>query len=287
MKDRDFAYFIAPSVVAMFLLMVIPFGTAIWLGFHFITFRNIEAPEFVGLANYIEVLTDPSFWDAVRFTMVFIGVVVPMHIIIGFCVALLIDQTRRTRGLYIAGSLLPFIVTPVVGTLMFRQIFDRNGLYPYLLSQIGIDINFFASGELVRMLILFHGVWYITPFALITLFAGLQTVPKEPLEAAIVDGANWLQRLWHVVIPHLRSLFLFVSLISIMDAYRIFDSVFVLSKQNPSYNAETIMYYTYTTALSFQRLGKANAMAVLTVVGIFFVLIPFLFITYRQQIAER
>lgn len=287
MKRETFAYFIAPSVVAMVLLMIVPLVTAIWLGFHFITFRNVNAPEFVGLANYVEVLTDPDFWDAMAFTMIFIIVVVPLHILIGFVIALLLDQTHYSRAFYISGSLMPFIVTPVVGTLMFRQIFDRGGLYPYLLEQIGWDVNFFISGAFVRGLILFHGVWYITPFAMITLFAGLQTVPKEPLEAAIVDGANWFQRLWHVVIPHLRSLLLFIALISIMDAYRIFDSVFVLSKQNPAYNAETIMYYTYQTALSFQRLGKANAMAVITVIGIFVVLIPFLIITYRQQVAER
>lgn len=287
MKRDTFLIFAAPSVVLMTLLMVIPFGTAIYLGFFNITFRSINDPQYVAWRNYREVLTDPGFWEAALFTLIFIVVVVPLHIIVGFAIALLIDQTNRSRGFYIAGSLLPYIVTPVVGTLMFRQIFDRNGLYPYLLEQIGFDINFFISGDMVRALILFHGVWYITPFALITLFAGLQTVPKEPLEAAYVDGANWWERMWFVVVPHLRSLLLFVTLISTMDAYRIFDSVFILSRDNPRYNAETIMYYTYNTALGVGRLGKANAMAVITVLGIFFILIPFLIVTYRQQVEER
>ncbi|MEO0565547.1 MAG: sugar ABC transporter permease, partial [Chloroflexota bacterium] len=196
MTRRTFLTFTAPSVVIMTLLMVIPFATAIWLGFYNITFRSINNPQFVGWANYQEVLTDGGFWQAAGFTAIFIMVVVPMHIIVGFVIALLIDQTNRSRGFYIAGSLLPFIVTPVVGTLMFRQIFDRNGLYPYLLELMGYDVNFFINGTWVRALILFHGVWYMTPFAMITLFAGLQTVPKEPLEAAIVDGATWLERMW-------------------------------------------------------------------------------------------
>jgi ABC-type sugar transport system permease subunit len=139
----------------------------------------------------------------------------------------------------------------------------------------------------VPRLIMLHGIWYVTPFAMIVLFAGLQTLPKEPMEAATVDGANWFQKIWHVVIPHLRSLFIFIALISIMDAYRVFDSIFVLTKQNPIFDAETIMYYNFQVALSYGRLGKANAMSILTVIGIFIVLIPFLVMTYREQVEER
>ena len=215
-------------------------------------------------------------------------VTVPLQILIGLGVALLLDQVRAFRGIYIAATLLPFVVTPVVGTLVFRQTFDRYGIYPYILEQLfGLDINFFTIGN-ITWLVFFHAIWYVTPFAIITLFAGLQTVPQEPLEAAKVDGASWLMRLRHVVLPHLRSLFLFIALISIMDAYRVFDSIFVLTKQNPVYNhIETLMYYNYQVAVTFQRLGRANAMSVLTVLGVFFILIPFLIVSYREQVEER
>lgn len=287
MKRNQFFFFVGPSLVIMVLLMIVPLVTAIWLGFHRVTFTNISSPEFVGLENYVTVLTDARFWKSVRFTALYILVTVPGHMVLGFLVALLLDQVTRLRGLYMAGALLPFIVTPVVGTLMFRLTFERGGLYSFWASQL-LDqrVNFFASGETVRFLILFHGVWYITPFAMIVLFAGLQTLPKEPLEAAKVDGANVLQRMRYVILPHLRSLFLFIALISIMDAYRMFDSVFVLTKQNPIYEAETIMYYNYIMAVPDQQLGRANAMSILTVLGIFVVLIPFLYITYRQQMEE-
>ncbi len=288
MKRNQFFIFIAPSVIIMLLLMVLPLATAIWLGFHRMTFSNINNPEFIGLQNYVELLADQRFWNSVVFTVQYILATVPAHIVLGLIIALLLDQVRYLRGLYIAGALLPFIVTPVVGTLMFRLAFERGGLYTYLLSELtGTRVNFFLNEGTVKGLIIFHGIWYITPFAMIVLFAGLQTLPKEPVEAAMVDGASWFQRLRHVVIPHLGPLFVFISLISIMDAYRIFDSIFVLTKQNPIYNAETIMYYNYQVALSFQQLGKANAMSILTVIGIFVVLIPFLYITYRQQTEER
>lgn len=288
MTRRQFTFFVAPSVIMMVLLMIVPLFASIWLGMHYITFRNVTEPVWSGLDNYIYMLNDAEFWGALRFTLIYIVVTVPTHILLGLGVALLLDQVRSFRGVYIAGTLLPFIVTPVVGTLVFRQIFDRYGLYPYLLNNLfGIDFSFFAPSN-IMLLVFMHAIWYMTPFAVITLFAGLQTVPEEPLEAALVDGATWFQRLWYVVLPHLRTLFIFIALVSIMDGYRVFDSIFVLTKQNPIYTEiRTLMYYNYQVAVQFQNLGRANAMSVLTVIGIFVILIPFLYMTYKQQMERR
>ena len=286
MSRRDFFWFVGPSVVIMVLLMIIPFAMAIWLGFNFITFDNISDPQWVGLENYQFLLEDSRFWGSLGSTLLYIVITVPFQLVLGFIVALLLDQIKFGRAVYVACALLPFIVTPVVGTYLFRQIYDTYGLYPYLLELMGIDFNFFSTSNIVFS-IMAHGIWYVTPFSIIVLFAGLQTVPEEPLEAAVVDGAKWHERIRFVVIPHLRSLFLFISLISIMDAYRVFDSIFVLTKQNPIYQFETLMYYNFRIAINFQRLGRANAMSVLTVVGVVIVLIPFLYYTYKQQTEER
>lgn len=287
MSRQTFLRFVAPSTILMLLLMVLPLFTSIWLGFHFITYRNLHDPQWIGWANYREVLTDPAFWESFRFTMLYVVTIVPAQIVLGFIVAMLLDQIEgRIRGVYIAASLLPFIVTPVVGALVFRHLFDPNGPYTYLLKTL-FHYKLTMNSATVRALIILHGIWYTTPWAMIVLFAGLQTLPQEPMEAATVDGANWIQKIWYVVLPHLRSLFVFISLISIMDAYRVFDSIYVLTKQNPLYKADTIMYYNFKMAISYQDLGKANAIAVLTIIGIMIILIPFLISTYRQQVEER
>ncbi len=287
MKRKVFYQFSAPSNILMLLLMVFPLVMAIWLGLNFLTFRNINDPQFIGLRNYAEVLTDPRFWQAFQFTMLFIAITVPAQMLIGFLIALLLDQTSTwLRGIYLSAFLLPFIVVPVVGTLMFRQLFEPSGLMAWFFREI-IGQRFIFDEFSVKTLIIVHGIWYVTPFAIITLFAGLQTLPQDLLEAASIDGATWLQKIRHVVIPHLQSLFVLIALISIMDAYRVFDSVFVMTEQNPIYKADTIMVYNFDVALSVQRLGKANAMAVLTVVGILVVLIPFLYRTYKEQTEER
>ena len=286
MKHKTFAAFISPSLILMVLLMIIPLITAIVLGLHFISFSNLNDPVFVGLRNYTEVLTDSEFWRAFRFTMLYIITVVPGQIILGFCIAMLLDQIGGGgRGIIIAISLIPFIITPVVGTLMYRIMFDRGGLYWFLLDQ-WFGYKFIMNNLTVRLLIIMHGLWYTTPYAMITFFSGLQTLPHTTLEAAIVDGANPVQRMWHVIIPHLRPLLLFVALMSIMDAYRIFDSILVITKQNPMFRADSLMYYNFKVALSFNLLGKANAMSIITVIGILFVLTPFLIITYRQQMEK-
>ena len=285
MKRATFTFFVGPSVFIMLALMTLPLLASILLGMHFITFRNLDEPIWVGLRNYEEVLGDAEFWDSLEFTLLFILAVVPARIVLGLIFALLLDQIRRFRGVFVAAALVPFVMTPVVGTLIFRDMFDRGGPYWYWMQQL-FDYRLFMSSTTVPLLIIFHSLWTATPFAMIVLFAGLQTLPQESLEAARVDGASWLQQLWHVAIPHLRSLFIFIGLIAIMDSYRVFDSVFVLTQQNPIYDAETIMYYNFQVAMSFGRLGKANAMSVLTVIGIFVVLIPFLVLTYREQTEE-
>ncbi len=285
MKQNTFFLFVGPSVIVMTGLMIVPLIASVVLGLHFITFRNLDEPVWVGLKNYEEVLSDPEFWDSLEFTLLFIVVTVPARMMLGFIFALLLDQIVRFRGFFIAGALVPFVLTPVVGTLIFRDMFDRGGLYWYWIQQV-FDYRMFMNSTTVPLLIMFHSIWVATPFAMIVLFAGLQTLPQETLEAARVDGAGWLRQLRHIAIPHLRSLFTFIALISIMDAYRVFDSVFVLTQGNPIFDAETIMYYNFQVALSFGRIGKANAMSVLTVLGIFIVLVPFLIMTYREQLEE-
>ncbi len=287
MKRKTFYLFSAPSNILMIALMILPLGMAVWLGLNFITYRNINAPQFVGLQNYQAVLADARFWQSLRFTLLFVAITVPTQMFIGFVMAMLLDQvSKRIRGLYLSAFLLPFIVVPVVGTLMFKQLFEPAGLVSWFFREI-IGQRFIFTEFSVKALIIFHALWYVTPFPLVVLFAGLQTLPQELVEAASIDGASRLQQIRHVIIPHLRSLLVFIGLTSIMDAYRVFDSVFVLTEQNPIFKANTVMLYNFQVALRVQRLGKANAMSVLTVIAVLVILIPLLYRSYRDQIEER
>lgn len=287
MKRRTFFLFASPSLIVMSLLMVFPLVTSIWLGFHFITFRNIQDPVFVGFDNYTEVLQDGRFWQSVRFTLLFVAISVPAKMVTGFILAVMLDQiSLRVRGFFIAAFLIPFFMVPVVGTLMFKQMFESGGLVAWFFRDI-LNNRFIFEETSVKILIFVHSVWASTPFATIVFFAGLQTLPGETVEASTIDGANRWQQIRSIVIPHLGSLLVFVGLISIMDAYRVLDSVFVMTEQNPVYKADVVMLYTFRTALDFERLGKANAMSILMVIMILIILIPLLIRTYREQTEER
>jgi multiple sugar transport system permease protein len=139
----------------------------------------------------------------------------------------------------------------------------------------------------MKVLIVIHTIWISSPFALVIFFAGLQTVKQDLVDASSIDGASRLQQIRHVIIPHLRALFLLNAIIAVMDFFRLFDNVFVLTRMNPVFHADTLQTYLFRMAMTVKRLGKANAGAVLTVVLIMVALIPFLILLYREQVEER
>jgi len=287
MDRKTFAWFTWPSVFIMSTLMVFPLVTTVYLSFHRIFLRDLADREWIGFENYTDVLTDSAFWDAFQLTILYVIIVVPSLIVLGLGLANLLDRVKRGRGLYMAALLLPFIVTPVVGTLMVRDLFDRGGLIAWLWEVVTGDPFVITTGN-VQWVLIVHGIWSITPFAVITFFAGMQTLPEERVEAAEMDGAGFWAKQRFVVVPHLRSLIIFVLLITIMDTYRTFDNAFVFG-QSVGQSAHTLQVYNFDVALSAQigRIGKGNAIAVLTVLGIFVVLVPFLWKSYKEQIAER
>jgi ABC-type sugar transport system permease subunit len=286
-ERRSFTLFVLPSVSVMTALMVVPLGTTIWLSLTDLLLRDLDSAPFIGLGNYAEVLRDPDFWRATRFTLAFVAVTVPVEMALGIVFALLLDRVGRGRSFYLAALLLPFIVTPVVGTLLFRNLFSRGGLISWLV-EVFTGEPFVIDGSNVRFLIMLHAIWHVTPFAFVSVFAGLQTLPQERVEAAAIDGGRFGDIFWHVTLPHLRSILFFVAIISIMDSYRVFDSVFVFAG-NRFDDSHTLSVYNSVVALDAKigRLGKGHAIAVLTIVGIFAALVPFLVRSYKEQIAER
>ena len=139
----------------------------------------------------------------------------------------------------------------------------------------------------MKALLLIHTIWITTPWAIVLFFAGMQTLSKEQIDASSIDGANRLQQIRHVILPHLRSLIILEALIGVMDMFRLFDNVFVLTRMNPIYKADTVMTYNYRVAMIVRRLGKGNATAIILTIVIMVALIPLLYLMYREQTEER
>lgn len=222
-----------------------------------------------------------EFIGALRFTLLYTLATTPFILLIGFALALAVNRVgRRWQGPYISATLLPFIITPVVGALSIKWLFRDNGLVPHLLSQFGISVFWMAQAWSAQLLIILYGIWHVVPFAFIVLYAGLQSVPQDSLEAARIDGASAWQRLVYVVVPHLAPLFVFITLIHLMDAYRVFEPVIVLTQGAFTTSVQVLTYYTL---LEEQNPHKASAAAVLTTAGIAVLLLPLLVRTWKEH----
>lgn len=227
-------------------------------------------------------LTDIDFWGALEFTLLYAFITTPCILVFGFILAMAINSVIKwLRGPLIFASLLPFIITPVVGSLSIYWLFLDNAIVSALLEQLGAGKVYFLKDALsIRTLIILYGVWHVTPFSFVILYAGLQTVPQDALQAAMVDGATYWQRVRFIIIPHLRALFSFIILIHLMDAYRIFEPVLVFGS---NLFANSLQYLTYYILNFEDNYAKAAASAILTVIGICILLLPVLRRTYREQ----
>jgi multiple sugar transport system permease protein len=222
-----------------------------------------------------------EFTSALKFTMLYTLVTTPIVLFLGFLVALAVNQANPwLKAFLISACLLPTIITPIVGSLAIKWLFKDNGLVTYLLSLMDTQIYWMAQAWSAQLLVILYGVWHSTPFAFIVLYAGLQSVPQDSLEAATIDGANALQRLRYVTLPHLMPLVVFICLINLMDAYRVFEPALVLTQ---GAFTTTVQYLTYTILTQENNPYKASAAAVLTTLGIAVIITPLLIKTWREQ----
>jgi multiple sugar transport system permease protein len=226
-----------------------------------------------------------EFVGALRFTLLYTLVTTPLVLILGFFIALGVHHSaQRLKAIFITASLLPFIITPIVGALAIKWLFRDGGLVPHVLSQFGLSIFWMAEAWSARLLIILYGVWHSAPFAFIVFYAGLQSVPQDSLEAATIDGATRWQKLRYITLPHLMPLIVFVALIHVMDAYRVFEPVVVLTQGAFTTSVQYLTYYILSVE---NNPYKASASAVLTTLGIGVLIIPMLIKTWREQRSGR
>ncbi|MGL6258626.1 carbohydrate ABC transporter permease [Vibrio sp. WXL103] len=280
MNRRHFLAFSGPSIATMVLLMSAPLVMTLYLSLNRFNFKGDL--RWVGLDNYLDILSDGEFWQAFEFTFVYTVSVTLTVLVVGFGIALALNKmNKKVRGLFMAATLLPFVITPVVGTLIFSWLFQDFGYVTYLLNLMGIEVYWFSETFESRLLIILYGIWQVTPFAAIVFFAGLQAIPSDTIESSVLDGARSWDQIRHVMLPALAPLVLFVSMICIMDAYRLFDAVAIMT--GGLNNTETLMYYNYRIGIIQDAVAKGSAVSVLTMLGIFIFLMPFLYLTYKEQ----
>src|ERR1044071_2586136 len=276
-ERRLAAYMVSPSIALIALVAAYPIGYAIWLSLHEYSVRVAGLSRWAGsfgLRNYSNVLQDPEFWDAVKNTFIFTACSVTLETILGMAMALAMHSAFRGQGLLRTVVLVPWAVLTVVTARMWQTIFDPT--LGVVNSILGTDTVWLGQSPQALIVMIIADVWKTAPFMALLLLAGLQVIPGEIYEAAKVDGATTWQRFRKITLPLLMPALLVALIFRTLDALRIFDLPFVLTKG--AHGTNTLSLEAYQTFTAHNISGEGAALAVLTfliVMAVSFIYIRF------------
>jgi len=223
------------------------------------------------------------FYSALGFTLTYTFICTPLLIMLGFAIAVAVNSLhRQLKGLMIFFSLLPMIVTPLIGSLILFWMVDSRGVLGNFLSWLvnDPDLSVKASTPLMWICLIVYGIWSSAPFAFVVFYAGLQTVPQDTLESAQIDGASRWQQIRYVIIPHLAPLVTFVALIQLMDNFRVLEPILGFQAQAHAQSLSTFILSDLSGET--RQLSSAASTSVLTIMGIAILLFPVLLRTWRD-----
>jgi len=276
-ERRLAAYMVSPSVGLIALVAAYPIGYAIWLSLHEYSVRVAGLSRWagpLGLRNYSNIFADTEFWQALRTTFIFTACSVTFEVIIGMAMALAMHSAFRGQGLLRTVVLVPWAVLTVVTARMWQTIFDPTlGIVNAIL---GTDTVWLGQSPQALIVMIIADVWKTAPFMALLLLAGLQVIPGEIYEAAKVDGATTWQRFRKITLPLLMPALLVALIFRTLDALRIFDLPFVLTKG--AHGTNTLSLEAYQTFTANNIIGKGAALAVVTfiiVMAVSFIYIRF------------
>lgn len=264
--ERRLAWALAgPALAVIALVALFPIAWTFWESLHL---HDLRMPwlgrPLVGAANYVEALTTPRFWSTLGHTAFFVVASVSLELTAGLLLALALDRVTRARGLVRTAVLLPWAVPTVVVALVWRFMFESpGGLAVGLAEGAGVSTpNVLAHPILAWIPLLLADAWKTTPFVAILLLAGLQTIDRSLYEAAEVDGAGAWRQFTDITLPLLRPALLVAALFRSLDAFRVFDLVYVLTGGGPGTATEPIALYTFTTLLQNLQFGLGSALSI-------------------------
>lgn len=258
---------LVPSVIIIFGLLGYPLTTVVFYSFQE---RNTLEPtgSWVGLANYIRILQDDSFWQALRVDIVWTIGAMALSAVIGLGISLLLQERFRLRNVVRSLALFPYIVPTIVVILIFRYMFnDLHGIVNHILQLVGLEgQNWLASPRTALTTLIFVGTWKFYPLFIITLLGRLQMIPISLYEAARVDGANYLQCFRYITWPAILPIFLLTLLLRMIWTFNNFDVVYLLNQGGPLNSTLTLPLLVYKTGFGEFNLGYSSAIATIMIV---------------------
>lgn len=255
-----------PAFFVMLFVVLYPILQALYDSLFKYRLTAPDDREFVGLGNYGVILTDPVFWKDLGVTLLITVVTVVVELILGFLLALAMHHAiKQTRGLICTIILVPYGIITVVSAFAWFYMFSIDSGYINAwfewLPGVDADLNWFAQGSTALFVIMLSEIWKTTPFISLLLLAGLAQVPGDLTEAASVDGASWWQRMKLVILPNMKASIMVAVLFRAMDAFRIFDSIYIMT--NGAYGTEVLSLLAYRTSIGRLEIGMGSAVSVI------------------------
>jgi ABC-type sugar transport system permease subunit len=292
MRQRDTLIallLVAPSILLILGIALQPILTTLYLSFFNtgIGFNGVRT--FIGLVNYANLLKDPTFWVTIQRTLYFTIVSVGLELVLGLAIAQLIHSHPPGWRVLRTSLIIPWAVPTIVNGTMWRWIYNADyGALNGLLMQMGLIhkyIPFLTKPFTAMNLVILADIWHSVPFIALILQAALATLPTELEEAAAVDGANAWQRFFRIRLPLLRSAILVALVIRTVEAFRVFDIIYVITAGGPAYGTVTISFLTYLETFSFSHVGRGAALSFL--ISLFTLIMAFIYIRVLYRPEER
>ena len=277
---------ISPVQIALVAIILLPSIYVLWLSFNQSSFG--ANPVFVGLDNYVFILSDPIFWRAVVNTLVITNGVVFLELVFGVGLALLMTGWVPGKRVVISLLLLPYAVTEVSAVVMWRFMLQPDvGLINYTLQQIGLPQLLWATDRWQAMLVItVLTVWLTLPFTFLIIYSALLALPRELIEAAVVDGANRLQVFWRVIMPTIMPAVLIALVFRYIFALRLFSEVWLLTGGGPARRTEVVSVYLYRYGFRYNEFGVASAAGWIILILSFVTAIYYVRQMYRRMFRD-
>ncbi len=253
---------LAPTALFVVAMTLVPLGYSVLTSLHDSPLG--QAPAFVGLQNYRNLISDANFRSSLETTLVFTIAATGIEFVLGLALALLLKEEFSFQGIIRSSLIVPMAIAPVVVGIIWRLLYNADvGLFSFAVQALtGHSVSVLSSTTLALPALILVDVWEWTPFMFLLLLAGIQSLPQEPFEAARVDGASIWNIFFHLTMPMLRPVIVVALLIRALDAFTVFDQVFVLTQGGPGTATEVATLMVYKTAFRFSQFGYAASMAV-------------------------
>lgn len=277
---------LAPALLIMISVVVIPIINAVSMSFQNYNLTRPNKMGFIGLGNYTKLFGSKQFWDSLSRTGLWVLWGVGLQFVFGFMLAVLLNKNFAGRGFARSVSLIPWVTPGVLIALMWRWILDGNyGVFNDILIRLGIienQIAFLASKQFAMPAVIVTIVWQGIPFFALMILAGLQGIPGELYEAAGMDGASGIQKLFYVTIPSLKNTIFVTTMLRVIWVANSVDVIYNMTEGGPAYATQTLSVYIYREA-SVLNMGYASAMAIMLMLVLLIAAIPYLRETFRGQ----